>query len=236
MSPLLKLLITAALLVLFFLFLSSDLFDVTGFEVEGNRYYSDEEILTLGGCKTGGNIFWGTGLSDIRNRLLQDPYMETVAMRRVLPATVRIEIEERRQTAAIVYGDEYVVIDSTGIVLRKTGVEPKVPVIHGLTISALHPGETIEVEERVQLRQTLELLEAMEANNMFFKKVEVSETELRAYVFDQLICRGTAERLIEAMEAGKLQLAVQTLLDEEIDHGTLHVSGEDFIAFSPKVD
>ena len=130
-------------------FLSSPIFDIEQYEVEGNSYYSDDEILIMGGCKTGGNIFWEAELSDIQSRLLKDAYMQEVTVKRSLPDTVTIAINERKQAAAIIYGEKYVVIDGDGIVLRKTGVQPKIPVLKGLTISKLNLGEPVETEESV---------------------------------------------------------------------------------------
>ena len=111
---------------------------MAAYEVEGNSYYSDDEILVLGNCQTGENIFWGTPLSDIEERLSRDAYMQEVTVKRSLPDTVKISINERRQAAAIVYGEKFVVIDGNGTVLRKTGVEPKITVIRGLTISKMN--------------------------------------------------------------------------------------------------
>jgi len=219
-----------------FAFLASPMFDIADYEVEGNRYYSDEEILVMGGCKTGGNIFWDAGLSDIQERLRKDAYMQEVTVKRSLPDTLVISIVERSQTAAIVYGEKFVVIDGEGTVLRKTGVEPKIPVIRGLTISKMNLGEPIEAEEYVLLRQTLEMLASMEKEDMYFKKIELSKMQIRAYVSDSLICQGTPEHLMEAMEEQRLQMVIQELYAEEIQRGTIKVSGDDYISFTPKID
>lgn len=217
-------------------FLASPMFDITAYEVEGNSYYSDDEILVMGNCKTGGNIFWEAGLSDIQERLSRDAYMQEVTVKRSLPATVKITIEERKQAAAIVYGEKFVVIDGSGTVLRKTSVEPKIPVIKGLTISKMNVGQPIETEESVLLRQTLEMLASMEKGDMYFKKIEISKVQIRAFVDDSLICQGSPEQLMEAMEAGKLQIVIQELFEQDIERGTIKVSGEDYISFTPKID
>ena len=236
MSPLMKLLILIAVVGGCIAFLASPMFDIAKYEVDGNIYYSDDEILVMGGCKTGGNIFWEAGLSDIQERLKKDAYMQEVTVKRSLPDTVVITIDERRQTAAIVYGEKFVVIDGDGTVLRKTSVEPKVPVIKGLTISKLNVGEPIETEENVLLRQTLEMLSSMEQGDMFFKKVEISKVQIRAYVADSLICQGTPEHLMEAMEEQRLQMVIQELYGQDIQRGTIKVSGDDYISFTPKLD
>ena len=218
------------------MFLSSPMFDVKTYQIEGNSYYTDDEILVMGNCQTGGNIFWGSGVGEIKKRLSKDTYMEEVTVKRSLPDTLIIQITERKQTAAIIYGDEYVVIDSNVIILRRTDVEPKSPVIQGLTISKLKVGQEIETEEKVLLRQTLELLNSMEEGDLFFKRISISDLQIRAYIYDSLICEGTPENLMEAIESGKLQLVIQELLDRDIERGVIQVSGEDYISFSPKID
>ncbi len=216
--------------------LKAPFFNVTNFQVEGNNYYSEEEILVMGNCRTGGNIFIGTDTGDIKSRLEKDAYMASVKVKRVLPDTIRIELKERKQTAAIVYGEKYVVVDGEGTVLRKTGVMPQITVLKGLTISKLSVGEKVETEEKVLLRQTLQMLGIMEKSNMYFKTIELSEGEIRARILDNLICRGTPENIMQAMENNNLQLVVQELFDRKIERGTIYISGDRTVSFSPKID
>lgn len=216
--------------------LKAPFFNVKTFRVEGNSYYTDEEILVMGNCKTGGNIFIGTDTGDIRSRLEKDAYMASVKVKRVLPDTVKIQLDERKQTAAIVYGEKYVVVDDEGVVLRKTGVMPEITVLKGLTISKLSVGEKVEAEEKVLLRQTLQMLSVMEKSNMYFKTIELSEGEIKAHILDNLICQGTPENIMKAMEKDSLQLVVQKLFDRKIERGTIKISGDRTVSFTPKID
>ena len=216
--------------------LKSPFFNVKNFRVEGNSYYTDEEILVMGNCKTGGNIFIGIDTGDIRSRLEKDAYMSSVKVKRVLPDTVKIQLEERKQTAAIVYGEKYVAVDGDGVVLRKTGVMPEITVLKGLTISKLPVGEKVETEEKVLLRQTLQMLSVMEKSNMYFKTIELSEGEIKAHILDNLICQGTPENIMKAMEKDSLQLVVQELFDRKIERGTIKISGDRTVSFTPKID
>ena len=216
--------------------LKAPFFNVKTFQVEGNSYYTDEEILVMGNCKTGGNIFIGTDTGDIRSRLEKDAYMASVKVKRVLPDTVKIQLDERKQTAAIVYGEKYVVVDDEGVVLRKTGVMPEITVLKGLTISKLSVGEKVEAEEKVLLRQTLQMLSVMEKSNMYFKTIELSEGEIKAHILDNLICQGTPENIMKAMEKDSLQLVVQELFDRKIERGTIKISGDRTVSFTPKID
>lgn len=236
MNPFLKMGIAVACLAAVFLFLASPLFKVEEFTVEGNSYYLKDEILTMGNCRTGGNIFWGTDCADIKSRLEKDAYMSDVKVTRKLPHTISIELSERRQIGAIVYGEKYVVIDTDGIVLRKTEVDPKVTVLKGLTISKLEVGTAVEVEEKVIFRQILELLKISDRENMYFKRIEAEKATIKAYVLDNLICEGAADEITDAVSDGKLQITVEKLFDREIERGIIKISGSDNISFTPKLD
>ncbi len=216
--------------------LKAPLFEVKEYIVEGNNYYTDEEIMVMGNCQLGGNIFIETNWKDILKRLKQDAYMEEEKVKRILPDTIKIEINERTQIGAIVYGEKFVVVSVDGTVLRKTSVEPKLTILKGLTISKLSVGEPVETEEKVLLRQTLETLQIMNENNMYFKTIELSEGEIKAYILDNFICQGTPENIMDAMKSNDLQLVVQELFDRDIERGTIKVSGDGYISFNPKID
>lgn len=236
MNPFLKMAIAAAFAAAVLLFLGSPLFTVEKFTVEGNSYYLKDEILTMGNCRTGGNIFWGTDCADIKSRLEKDAYMSEVKVKRVLPDTISIELSERRQIGAIVYGEKYVVIDTDGTVLRKTEVDPKVTVLRGLTISRLEVGTAVEVEEKVIFRQILELLRTADRENMYFKKIEAGKASIDAYVLDHLMCEGAPENISAAVSEGRLQITVEELFDRDIERGIIKISGDSNISFTPKID
>lgn len=236
MNPFLKMAIAAAFAAAVLMFLGSPLFTVEKFTVEGNSYYLKDEILTMGNCRTGGNIFWGTDCADIKSRLEKDAYMSEVKVKRVLPDTISIELTERRQIGAIVYGEKYVVIDTDGTVLRKTEVDPKVTVLRGLTISRLEVGTAVEVEEKVIFRQILELLKTADRENMYFKKIEAGKAAIDAYVLDHLMCEGAPENISAAVREGRLQITVEELFERDIERGIIKISGDSNISFTPKLD
>lgn len=216
--------------------LKSPYFNVKGFLISGSNYYTTDEIIMMGKCKAGGNIFTGIDCSAIRKRLMQDPYMADVSVRRKLPATIEIKINERRQVAAVVYGDKFVVIDSEGVVLRKTSVDPKVTVLRGMTISKLKLGEKIEIEESVLYRQSMTLISTAYENSMYFKGLTVEDGEVRAYVLKNLLVEGSYDNILASLKTGDIQLVVQELFNNGIERGTIKVTGENYVSFTPKLN
>ena len=226
-----------AIVILMVIFaLKAPAFNVTKYEVNGNHYYTNDEIVNMGGGDTGVNIFTGVDCGDIRDRLLRDPYMARVSVRRKLPSTISINITERVQTAGIVYGESFVVIDDEGIVLRKTTVDPKVTVLRGLSITSMTLGESIQVEEDVLLRQCMDIITAMNENNMYFKSITISQTEAKCYVLDNLLVRGLPDNVIFALENNDIQLVVQELFNQGKEKGTIKVTGDNYISFTSKVE
>lgn len=216
--------------------LKSPYFNVRRFLISGSYYYTTDEIMMMGKCKAGGNIFTGVDCSAIRKRLMQDPYMADVIVRRKLPATIEIKINERKQVAGIVYGDKYVVIDNEGIVLRKTSVDPKVTILRGMTISKLNLGEKIEVEEGVLYRQSMTLIATAADNSMYFKGLNIEDGEVKAYILKNLLVEGSYDNMLSALETGDIQLVVQELFNKRIERGTIKVTGENYVSFTPKIN
>ncbi|MBR6472456.1 MAG: FtsQ-type POTRA domain-containing protein [Firmicutes bacterium] len=222
------------LLILFGL--KSPMFNVAEVEVDGNHYYSDAEIIAMANCSKDVNIFNGVDCKDIRKRLLKDPYMEQVTVKRKLPDTISIEIKEREQVAGIVYGSSFVVIDIDGIVLRKTSVDPKVTVLKGMNISKMTLGDTIEVEEEVLLRQCMDIIRAMKEHDMYFKSITIQEGLVKAYVLDNLVVEGMADNIVSALKNDEIQLVVQELFKQKIERGTIKVTGDSYVSYTPKID
>ncbi len=216
--------------------LKSPIFNVSEYVVTGANYYNSSEILNMGNCKTGLNIFTGIDPKDMKARLERDAYMQSVEVKRKLPSTVEIHLTERTQIAALVYGEKFVVIDSEGMVLRKASVDPQVPVIKGITLTKLNVGELCEVEESVQLRQAIELIEATNEYKMLFKRVEIEQSGVKCYILDTLACEGKYEDVISNMKNGTLQSVVLNLFDKQIERGTILVTDINATAFSPNID
>lgn len=216
------------------IFSFSDFFLIEKVTAEGNHYYSDEEIMYMAGAETGGNLFWDVDKSDLTDSLLNNPYFVEVKVKRKLPDTLHFEVTERSQIAAVVYGEEYIVIDKEGTILRKSDIDPKVTLLTGLTVSKLETGARIEAEEDVTLETTLNMLTTMEDGDIFFKKIDVSKVIIKAYIYDTLIVKGTPKQMTRAIESGDLQKVVNSLLKNDTTRGTISLGNENYMSFSPE--
>ena len=214
----LRFLIFLFVVVCFYLFLKSNYFAVKEYQVEGNQYYADKEVLGMAKAKTGNNIIFESGIKEIEERLKEDPYFQSVNVKRKLPSTLIIEVEERTQTASVVYGENFIVINGEGIVLRKADIDPELPLLTGLTISKMDIGEKIECEEKESLNTTLKMLITMTEGDIYFKRIDVSPV------------------IIHAIQGGELQKVVNRLFSDNITRGTIKMGGDDYMSFTPEIE
>lgn len=216
-----------------YFFLTSHIFDIEKIEVKGQNHHSAESVIALADIEKGINLFQ----LDKKERISvmeNDPYIKEAVMKRKLPGTLVIQIVERTEDAGIAYGNSYVIIHRDGMVLGRVDHQPEIPILVGMTIINMQPGEALEVDEKIILEDTLLLLDTMEERDLFFKKIDISDVVIKAYIYDKLICRGKPENILEAMENGNLEAVLIDLLEEGIQHGTIHFGSGGYCSFSPQ--
>jgi cell division protein FtsQ len=232
----LRFLIFCALVGLGFIFLRSSYFAVSEYQVEGNVYYTKQEILAMAKAEKGENLFFSKEIKNIESRLEKDPYFISVKVKRKLPRTINIKVEERRQTAAFPFGDKYIVIDDKGFILRKTAIDPELTLLTGLTITNIEMGEKVEVEEESTLETTLNMLKTMKDGDLYFKRIDMSKVVIRCYIYDSFLVKGSPREISGAIDSGDLQKVISNLFKQGITRGTLTMNGDDYISFSPLID
>lgn len=213
----------------------SPLFTIKNIKVEGNRFYTEEQIINMSEAKAEGNLFLNAQKGLIKKNLKDNVYFRRVDVRRSIPNTLVIEVEEKEELAALVYGDKYIVIDDNSEVLRVAKIDPEVTVLTGLTIKKMDVGQTLEVEEKKVFKDTLATLYAMRDGDFYFKRIEASGTRVKAYMYDMMKAEGTSGQLRESIEKGTLQKVVNKLMKKGIKRGTIILGDNNYISFSPAV-
>lgn len=219
----------AAAVGLYFL-LSSSIFDTNVIIVENNQYYTTEQVIGLADAKTGENIF-DASLGKMKQSLLEDPYIKNAKLHRKLPDKIVISVEERQESAAVLVGEQYILIDNEGMVLRKSETEPALTLLLGLTVKKIDPGAPLEVEENASLADTLRLLAAVETHEVYFKKIDISKVIVKAYIYDTLVCEGTPENLMNNLDY--LQEVLYDLHTKGVERGVIKMGSGRNYSFGP---
>lgn len=212
-------------------FLNSDFFAVRNFEVTGNQYYTPAQIIEMSGLQSGVNLFFETKTRPARNALLEDPYIRLAEIKRKPKDTILINIEERREYAGVPYGEQYVLIDREGTVLRVTDAEPTLPILGNMTITEMTPGSALQVEQAYLLTDTLSLLQLVEENDIYFKRIDFSTVIVRAYIYDDLYCEGAPANIRDNIAS--IQKLLQELYQQEITRGVIRVGTDNYLSYSP---
>ncbi|MDR1574199.1 MAG: FtsQ-type POTRA domain-containing protein [Clostridiales Family XIII bacterium] len=213
--------------------LSSPLFDVQRITIENNAYYTSEQIIAMAGARTGENIF-RIRTREVRNRLLSDPYILSAKIKRSLPSGLVIRVTEREEAAFVLSGGECVIIDENGLVLRKTRTAPLLTELGNLKVTRAEPGQPLVAEENAALTDTLDLLKKVKNEEMYFKKVDISNIIIRAYIFDRFVCEGTPAHLSENLS--DLKAFLLGLREQGVERGTVKVGGDRYIAWQPAAE
>jgi cell division protein FtsQ len=115
------------------------LLEIDTIVVNGNEHLSSGEVLALVGGLPGTNILTAD-LEANRNRLLTSGWVKAATLRRVLPSTVEVDIEERQPVGLGRFGATLYLVDATGTVVDEYGprfTTFRLPIIDGL----MPPGE-----------------------------------------------------------------------------------------------
>jgi cell division protein FtsQ len=122
-------------------------FKVNQVEVVGAERYSEEKIQEVAGVSVGDNLFLINKFSVI-NRLSQAmPYLDNIVIRRKLPDTLVISVEERVPVGAISWQDGYWIVDHKGKLLEKVEDPGTYPELTGLTILNPVQGSELTLEK-----------------------------------------------------------------------------------------
>ena len=109
--------------------------DVGTISVQGNAHVSYGEVLALIGPLHGQNILVAD-LEAYRKRLMTSGWVKTATLRRVLPATIEVLVEERRAVGLARFDDRLYLIDEEGAVIDEYGpsfADVDLPIIDGLS-------------------------------------------------------------------------------------------------------
>lgn len=125
--------------------LRSPYFHVENIDVRGIRDLSAQDVIVWCGLGQNENIF-DVDLAMIASRIKANPKVDKILVRRRLPSTIVVEIEERIPIVVVPYAGYYVQVDSTGLAigLLEGYRNGRLPLVTGLDVQAVRVGHTVE--------------------------------------------------------------------------------------------
>jgi len=226
-------------LIMFFLFvvstiliLKTDIFTIKSVEVNGNELLTEVSIIELSGITLGNNIF-KEKIHNIDDRLLAQPYIKKVKIKRVFPDKIRIHIEERKRAASIPFMGNFIIIDNMGYVLESSPDNQELVLIRGLDIVNFNEGKTLNVNDDQQLDKVLQIINGLNSANLPIIELDITNTEdIRFKVSSYLTCKiGNGTQLNFKFRV--LQNILTDLAEKDIIRGIVDISNDGYPSYRP---
>lgn len=149
----------------------NDFFTLRHADVITDGVLSADHILRAAGVAVGANLF-AFSLDDLRNRIAADPLVQSVTVVRRLPDTLLVSVSERRPVARITAAGvaASLAIDASGHVLGPSALRSSLPILSGLSDTALAPGDTVSDPLLPPLLDLVALCNRPEIRNAFTPK------------------------------------------------------------------
>lgn len=132
-------------------------FDLQHVIVSGNRKVTTGEILQAARISANRSI-WLENTGAIASRIGRIPYVESVSIHQLPPASLKIVVRERVPIAVLQVDGDSAVVDRSLRVLEEPATTQTLPVFSLGTTLALTPGEFVRTKDALELRDAYETL------------------------------------------------------------------------------
>ena len=148
-------------------FLLSPVFNIKTIEVINNQNISQEQIKNLSGIILNENMFKMSS-KDVKNKLLQNPYIESVKVKRKIFDKIQIDIKERNATLMLEYGNSYIYINNQGYILEISTEIIQAPILIGYVtpLEQIKTGNRLGKDDLERLSTVLNIMESLNTNNI----------------------------------------------------------------------
>ncbi len=206
-------------------------FQVRNIEVNGNKFYTDDEISVASSVAEGDNLFFINRFSVASRIFAKLPYVEEVSIDRKLPNSIIIQVVESEAIACIETDNGLWSIDKSCKLLSKVSTADAAALVRVEGFTAVSPAEgeplvspdvgedavnylsdMLKQISALNLRQSIEVLDMSDPNNPEFDyvgrfTVKMGRYENVGYKFQLLIATVQA---LQSGDCGTLDLSIDS--------------------------
>lgn len=210
------------------------IFNITKIVVEGNNKVDRETIISLSGLTTGENIFRNLK-SKVETNIQENSYIKQAKMKRVLPGTIELKVEERIVSYQIELIDGYIYVDNQGYILENSSKKETVPILQGMTTSQedLLNSKRLNTEDLNKLNTIIKIMDSV-------RTIEIEDliTTVNAKNINEYILYLKSEKkyvyLGDASNLNNKILYIKMMLKEEKGNsGIMFINGDLNKGFKP---
>lgn len=147
--------------------MTSPLFNIKEIIVEGNGKITKDEIISLSKINIEQNTY-KTNMNKLKKNILENPYIKNVEIKRSLPSTVIIKVEERKTAFMIEYGNGYAYVNNQGYILEISTQKLEVPIIQGTetNVEEFIPGSRLTKNDLEKMSTIIKIMEVATNNEI----------------------------------------------------------------------
>lgn len=166
-------------------FLLSSFFNIKKIEIVGNNKLTRDEAISLSQIEIEENTF-KLSKNKIEKNIKQNAYVESVKIKRNLPSTILIEIEERVPTYMITFANAYAYINNQGYFVEISKEKLELPIITGYATKEedIQLGERLCTEDLKKLDDILQIMKAAESNEIANIVTKINISDKQDYVLE----------------------------------------------------
>ena len=227
--------IIISIFILFFIalggtiyYLTTPVFDIANIEVYGNEKNPQDTIISLSKLIIGEENIFAFRSSDVKKNIQENPYVDTVTVKRKLPNIVQLYITERKVAYQIEYIGKYIYLDNQGYTLEINEEKKDVPIIKGfsLTKETLKLGQRLNNEDLLKLNTVSKIINYCKYNTIENKITSLDVTDSTDYILNfeedkKIVYLGDASNLSQ-----RLSLLKTILKDEKGNKGEIFMNGD----------
>ena len=211
--------------------MTSPLFNIKQITVSGNEKITENEVISLSGITLNENIF-KTIISKSENKILENPYIKSVKIKRKLPTNIEIIIEERKTNFMLEYGSGYVYINNQGYILEVSSEKLNVPILQGAETDAENftPGNRLCTEDLKKMDTVIKIMDAANNNDIgsLITRIDIQNSENYMIQFEG---EGKVAYLGNATDLSTKMLTIKAILERETG-----IEGEIFVDMDLKTN
>ena len=184
-----KLIIILILCVVALIYLiTSPIFNISRIEIIGNNKITADTYISLSGITIGNNIYDLSKRKIIEN-IKENPYVDTVEVKRKLPSVVEITVTERTASYMLGILNSYAYINNQGYILEINEEPINVPLITGYSTreEEIILGNRLNEEDLVKLEMVLKIMDTISVNGItdIVNEIDVSNKNNYTLIFSE---------------------------------------------------
>lgn len=153
-------------------------FNIKTIRVTGNEALSSDQIKGYLTFDEGDNIYL-FNKSKCKKAILNNHYIETVEINRILPSTVEVTVSEYKLRGYVPYSGSYLYIDGEGRVLDvQKEIKKSLPVVEGLKFNNVTVGEILQVDNPSTFETMVHLSKLFEKYELLSDVIRVDMTDV----------------------------------------------------------